>query len=59
MVAWIVDEQIIHDAGTIRNSGLYYSAIDDPKIHEILGKRIMLMWGLFVVLLLLFIFSLL
>ena len=58
VVVWISDEKIIHEAGTIRNSGVYHPNIHDSKIHKILGKRITLMWSLLGVLGILFIFLL-
>ncbi len=58
VIAWIIDEQIIHKAGEIRNSGIYVPSVDDPHIHEILGKRITLLWILLGVLLIVLFVSL-
>jgi len=47
LVAWIIDIQIIHYADEIRSRILYRPDLDDHVIHERLGKRIWLLWGLF------------
>ena len=57
LFVWIIDQQIIYSAEKITHTGVYYSRIDDSKIHKILGGRQVLLWVLIVILLIVFLFS--
>lgn len=58
IIIWLVDEQIIHKAKEITNSGLYHPNIDDPEIHKILGYRLIAMWIYVGILIFIFLISL-
>lgn len=46
ITAWILDEYVIYRAEEITESGMYVPNTDDPEIHERLGYRNYILWGL-------------
>ena len=58
LIIWLVDEQIIHKAEKITNSGFYHPRIDNLKIHKMLGYRLVAMWIYLGILIFIFLLSL-